>query len=491
MKKILWILLTGMLSLPATAQTDSLRFRHFSAVQLRADFNQLRQALEKMHPGLYRYASRSDMQHYMDSLYASLKDSTAFYDWYNTCTALTAYIRCAHTGAKPMAGFDRYYNHRTRFFPFSTHWIGDSVYISLNHTTDTTIKPFWQLLSINGRSMPAIRRVLAAHMSGDGEIQAEKKQQQFNLGMFQFLYYVHIERPDSFTITYRDDKGNTGSLTAAAATVPVINRRTGENPVNRGILKMYAARSEKNRKQPWRLDIIDTTGVLTIRTFGAVGKMDMGRFLDESMRTLQQKKIRRLIIDVRNNNGGADTLGVLLFRYLIHQPSRYYLRQYAVSMDSSYLRYSDLSEEEKQHAAEEVIPEPDGTFTLKAAHTAGVSLQYPAANAFTGKVMVLMNGASYSTASEFLGAVKASKAATLIGEECAGNYSGGNGGSFLHIPLAHTGVEVSIPLIYYECYTTPPVLPGRGALPDITVPDDIGLIKTGKDTQLEYALQLK
>ncbi|WP_143307071.1 S41 family peptidase [Chitinophaga vietnamensis] len=492
MKKLPCLLLLSFIFLSATAQTDTLQFQKFPLQALQEDFTTMRKALEKTHPGLYRYHSKANIDRTMDSLYATLYADMPFYEWYNTCAWLTAYIGCAHTAAFPPAGFGAYYQQHGKFFPFNTHWIGDSVYISLNCTSDTTVKVFDRLLAIDGRNILDIRERLLSYMPGDGYTK-NVKVQKFNLGQFMMQYYWNIGRPDSFRVTYANDKGHVHTITVPAATVAELGKWVTGNPVNQWLLKTYTPRGELNRQKPWRLELVDSlrAAVLTINTFGSVSKMNMGRFLDESMRTLQEKNIRHLVIDVRNNNGGADTLGVLLFTHLIHQPSRYYLRQHTIVDGSTeYMPYIDLEEEEKKQVNEELIPEPDGTFTIKAAMAAGVAQQQPAANAFNGKVYVLMNGASYSTTSEFLAALKANKVATLIGEETPGAYAGGNGGTFLHMPLPHTRVELNIPMVYYDNYTTPPLTPGRGVMPDIAVPDDIRMIRTGKDTQLEFVMRL-
>lgn len=251
---------------------------------------------------------------------------------------------------------------------------------------------------------------------------------------------------------------------------------------------MYIDRKRKDLELDIKKDI--NTAVLSIRSFGGKAAGDIGTFLPKAMKELEKKKIRHLVIDLRNNNGGWDSAGVILFTYLIDQPSRYYVRQHAITDTSQYLALSDLSAEDLNNARNELIPEKDGTFSLKAAAAAGLSIQYPKPHHFNGKVYFLMNGASSSTTSELLSAAHANQLGIFIGEEAGGSYEGGNGGSFIGLVLPHSKIKISIPLLYYDNMTKPPFERGRGLMPGYDVPDNLDNILNGIDTQMKFVLDL-
>src|SRR5205085_3766754 len=60
--------------------------------------------------------------------------------------------------------------------------------------------------------------------------------------------------------------------------------------------------------------------ILTIRTFS--GPLD--KFLPDAFRQMREKNSKSLIIDLRNNGGGADAMGKQLFSFLWDQPFQYY-----------------------------------------------------------------------------------------------------------------------------------------------------------------------
>jgi hypothetical protein len=81
--------------------TDSLKDKILTPVAMLSDFRYLRRALEETYPGLYRYNTRAEISHEMDSVEALLNRDMPFYTFYRLLAALTADIRCAHTGILP------------------------------------------------------------------------------------------------------------------------------------------------------------------------------------------------------------------------------------------------------------------------------------------------------------------------------------------------------------------------------------------------------
>ena len=138
----------------------------------------------------------------------------------------------------------------------------------------------------------------------------------------------------------------------------------------------------------------------------------------------------------------------------------------------------------------ELKREPDNTFSVQEEFSPQLKMQSPKANGFKGRVYVLANGGSGSTTSEFIAYSKSHGAITLIGEETGGAYEGGNGGSFLNFVLPHSKISIGTPLLYYDNEVTPPKQPGRGTMPDFSVPYNIEDVLKGFDTQLNFALKL-
>ena len=75
-------------SFGASGQPVNPSLKKMSSVELRSGFLLLRDTMQKIHPAMYRYASKQSIDHIFDSCYASIQDSIAFNQF------LTAYKVC-------------------------------------------------------------------------------------------------------------------------------------------------------------------------------------------------------------------------------------------------------------------------------------------------------------------------------------------------------------------------------------------------------------
>lgn len=466
---------------------DSLTERVLSKQDMQEDLRYLRYIMENAHPGLYRYTSRAVMDQRLDSFYNLITGGMPYYNYYRLLSSLVAGVRCAHTSVQPGPDWQSHFMKNAPLLPFSTHFINDHLYVTVNLTTDTIIKPGYEIVSINGQPIPAIHRLILDHTWSDG-YNTTNKLQRLNSGMFGLFYYMLVARPDSFAVAAKDLSGKLVNVVYPALTIQAASQQFRHNPVNKEMVRLYVDRKREDLNLEIKKEM--NAAVLTVRSFGGKAAENIGGFLPKAMKELQKKKIGHLIVDLRNNGGGWDSAGVLLFTYLINKPSRYYLRQHVITDSLKYLSLSDLSPEDLKNVHNELIPETDGTFTLKASADAGLSIQHPKPGHYTGKIYFLINGGSASTTAEFLSAAHANQLGKFIGEEAGGNYAGGNGGSFIPLVLPHSKIKITLPLVYYDNITKPPFEKGRGVIPDYDVPDNLENILRGVDTQKEFVFDL-
>jgi len=477
---------------------DSLSTKLLSRDQMLEDFNYLRQILEETHPGLYRYSSKGSMKGKMDSIAGSLKTDMPFYAFYRQIAAFIADIRCAHTYAIPVEKMDRYLTGNIKTLPYEVMVLQNRAFIMLSGTSDTTVKPGYELLAVNEQTINELLPELYHHIWADGFNESNKKNQLAGI-KFGLFYYMLVVRPDTFMLTFRNPAGQLLHVKAPALPYKEYYAQFFNNPVNKNLLAIYKPRNEKEKKQGWRLEMLDEpqTALLRINAFGR-GKdtkeaaKRMEDFMDKTIAILKKQNIRHLIVDLRSNAGGWDIQGVELFTYLMKDtvPVRYYLRKHAIADSSVYLKFSDLSAEDIRDLKKELKREGDGTFTVREEYNEDLKLQNAKINRFTGNLYFLINGGSASTTAEFTAVAHSNKLGIFIGTETGGAYEGGNGGSFLHFKLPNSGIAVGTPLLYYNNAVNTPVRKGRGTLPDYEVNSTIEDILQGRDPQLEFALRL-
>ena len=118
-----------------------------------------------------------------------------------------------------------------------------------------------------------------------------------------------------------------------------------------------------------------------------------------------------------------------------------------------------------------------------------LGIQQPSQPNFSGKVVVLMNGGSFSTTCEFLSNLRDRKRATFVGEEAGGGYFGNTSGPTARVTLPNTEVRVIIPLRTYYL-SVKDGIPNRSILPDYEVKQSINDILSDNDTVMFRAIEL-
>ena len=485
----------------AQSEPDTLYSRVLQPADMQGDFAYLRRLLEETHPGLYRYTSKAVMQAKLDSVAATLTKPLPFRDFYRTVETLIADVRCAHTYAVPVKDFEDRFKKLWKTFPFFMLPIQNRSYVLFNGTTDETIKPGFELLSINGQSMETIRQKLFRYHWADGYIQSSKEA-VLKGGVFDLFYYWFIEQPNSFHASFRTLTGDTVQVSVPAQSFNVSLKAYKKNRVNKQMVAWYLGNQPK---RPWRIKFLPdspSTAYLRINEFGGKGANSnesavglLQKFMNKSMAQIQKKGVQNLIVDIRSNPGGWDSQGIDLFTYLMKSDSAvaYYTRQHSITdnTESEFMKFSDLSAADRENVKNELIPESDGTFTLKQGDSGRQPRRYaPKPNRFRGRVYFLMNGQSGSTASEFLAIAHANRTGIFVGEESGGAYEGGNGSSFIHLDLPHSKINVGTPLVYYNNAVGEVNPKGRGTLPDYNVPITVDDILRHTDSQLNFVKEL-
>lgn len=432
-------------ALPAQSQSEL--SKPIAPGLLRQDFSALRDTLQKIHAGLYRYKSKAEMDRLFDRCFRQLDHPMSEMAYFAIISELISGIEDGHTECFLPKDFIGQFKTQVRLFPVQPRFIGRKAYVPC----DTKDFPAGtEILSIDHRSMGTIRKQLFKHLSSDGSIQTEK-QVKINDGHdpFSYLYAVVYGEQAEFVVKYRTKAGVTAVKTIAADYF----KNMECPPPGRVIPNRY-------------LELVYQPGnvaVMTIRTFAneylAGTKENLAEFLAASFKELEDKKVDKLIIDLRENGGGDDSNGALLYSYLTDQPFAYY-----ASLSST-------------------------TKTIKD-HPYLVALQQPQKVNYKGKVLFLTSGKSFSGAAEFSSIAKTNNRGDFVGEETGGGYYGNTSGNRITFFLSNTQIKVNIPLFKYVMAVKKTKYKDRGIIPDYTVVPTISDYLQHKDVQIEFALKL-
>ncbi len=438
---------------------------HYSSRQLKEDVEYLQESLEKVHPGLYWYTPKTTLDKEFASVKEKLKKSTTEAEFFQSLSPLIEKIHCGHTRVSPSLVRSEYKKLYTKLFPLDLWIRGDSAFVTSSY--DRILKGP-RVLSINGHPMPHILERIKAGISSDGFNRSYK---EFLLnGQFPSLFAAYFSSLDTFSIEIGDSKGEVKE-------VKVIGKSQHE--------------LESRKSNDAQIIFYDSlqTALLTIPSFS--GDEDLPTFFKQSFEQIQAKAIQHLIIDLRNNEGGKDEHGRLLFSYLANESFGYYKSISVATIDTSVLNrlsFGDIPFHVALPDYVSAIREENGSY-LYTTH-ANLGLHQADEIAFKGKVYILINGGTFSTAADFAAIAHSHKRAVFIGEETGGGYYGNCSLGTPTLTLPHSQIRISVPIAKYELLVKESNPAGRGVIPHHPIEYRSGDILEKKDKELEFCFQL-
>ncbi|HEV7348195.1 S41 family peptidase [Telluribacter sp.] len=412
---------------------------------LKKDFTFLKEALLQEHGGLLRYQNRNEFTQLSDSLFRTLDHPMNQFEFGTLIRFFLSFVKDGHTGSSLPSELMQYYARHVRMFPIQLYFMDERAFVLCSEFDE--LPSGTKLLSIDGKPINDIRKELFRYLSSDGKIET-KKYWTLNRDAFPFLYSWIFGIKSGHTITYKTQTG-----------------LVENTHLNADFIKESCVPNRHNDGKYLQLDYKSgNIAVLTIKTFSSERlrqtNEDLVRFLQMSFKEIQNKKVNKLIIDLRNNSGGDDQYGALLYSYLTNRPFNYFA---SIESNTKKLAISDHP---------------------------GLDVQQPSMDNFKGKVLFIINGLSFSTASDICAIAKSDNRGKFVGEETGGGYYGNTSGETFRTTLPNSKVNISIPKYKYSNAVKKAKYPDRGIIPDYVVIPSISDIINGKDVQLEYALGL-
>jgi hypothetical protein len=411
---------------------DSFRFGK-SALQ--TDFLQMRQTLEENHAALYAYISKPEMDSLMDHLYSQIQDSMAIHEFFVLLTPIVARIGCGHTNVwMPMF----YWDHKPDFlFPLQIRLIGDKAVVAGGYGEAPQIPRGSVILQINGRPMEEIIAEMKVNYPADArnpyfiEKAVERR--------FPMIYTRRFGYHSSYRIIYTLP----GNQSPSIATL-----RPAENEAVREVVF-------KNFRQPeLSLTLLqdDNCAVLKVESFIFYDRVPFfSGFIDSCFQVIQDKRIKNLILDLRGNDGGDPFCAVPLFAHLEPEPLPYFAEPYG--------KYSEFANP---------IPRAE--------------------NAFSGNLLVFLDGRCFSTNGHFCALLKYHHIGRFIGTPSGATYIC-NAGRNTQIDLDSTRI-----MLYFGRSSFAAAVEGmdkaKPIMPDIPVRETYSDFLAGRDPYMEAAMRL-
>lgn len=437
-----------------------------SQAQMLADFDVLRTTLEEVHPGLYWYSEPPDLHTYFDSVRASLPAYADKADFLRRLLPLVARIRCVHTSMRFPPGDSSASQMLRYLLPFDFYCAQGRLFIRRSWRGADLAGA--EVLSIDDIPTHDIFRRLLAGIPADG-YNTTYPYQLLSQGLFREAYALFFEQQPHYSLQLLP----TGAPQPRTITVEAIGPDQLPAP--------------PPAPPVFRLVRQGALATLSVNSFA----MDAARFRDSVAHlfsTLEREHIEGLIIDLRQNGGGAQDNIATLYRYIAERPFRRLARtemRNAPITHAAYIAFPPAYTPPADSATGEEVRLVDHLYS-------GTGISPPAvSHRFGGRVVLLTSGRTLSAAAEFAALARTQGRALIIGEETGGGFYGANGGSYLLLQLPHSGLQVRIPTTRIFTDATTDLQrqpPGRGTLPDQIVVPTIEDILSGRDPQLERAM---
>lgn len=460
-----------------------------SAEKLQADLSIAQKACRELHPGLYRYNTKLQIDSLFEACRLKFQSSLSYPEAYLAFSELAAGIRCGHTYANffNQPGFiQQAVFQQPDKLPFTFRIIEGRILVEYNASEDQRIGKGCEVIAANGAPVQEILSRLARLVPADGGSLAKRMSRLELSGIGEYedfdIFFPMLYPPSGGR--YELEMRNLETGEQFSSQVDAISREARAERIR----KRYGLR-EPSYDKLWEFALLDSQCAYLRLGHFQTWKMsaDWKKFLKNVFETLESKNISHLIIDIRGNEGGNDEVILELSRSLASRPissppmrslTRYAtlppgLEPYLSSWDNSF---KDLSRRARQVES--------GFYELK---SAGEQRLPGNRNAYRGKVYLLIGPSNSSATFYMAGIWKENGLAALVGQPTGGSRQGINGGQIAFLRLPHSGIELDIPLIGTFPETPQPA---GGIEPDVFVRPSVEGFLKGIDSELEAAKAL-
>ncbi len=296
-----------------------------------------------------------------------------------------------------------------------------------------------EIIEINHRSVDEMMQLIGNYISSDEDQIGFKYHQASHL----FEFYRHLSDPfsnDTIPVKYlkRNDTIEI-NLIRGSAPVHTMNKRIAD----------YTVKLSSFETEYGEFKIIRSKyGYFRFHSFVACGGPSYRDFLERSFKSMKDKNIDKLVIDVRGNTGGVMQyefmsyfLGadVNLGRYVVEKPTFKTKNKYIKKLGFDYIRHWQMSRKQRYMSRRGLFN--DGVIKTKAKDSTLI---------FKGDVIVVTDEGTFSSASMLACHLKSLVNAKIIGRPAGGSFYKGNSGT-LEVTLPKSGFVLFVnPNTYYS-----------------------------------------
>jgi len=495
------ILLTSCVNVP---KYNARLEKPIAATQLRADVNFTVKKLEQFHPYLYDYISKDEFYRKADSLKSTINSALTPFEFYKKLAPLVAEIRQGHlTLPPPQKRFTKeekkYFSERSPLFTQFEYRVKDhQLFISENKDSIKKFPAGTEIIAIDDIPVRSMLAKYEKYYASDG----------YNT---TFIPYITAKRwsgyftaehglKDSAQMTVRTDE-NTQTVWLKRKIIAQDDKKENSLRIKEikksdsGRVADYNASSKSFNRELSFLTTDSTVAKITVKTFS---RTYSSKFYKETFEKLKKTPARYLILDIRNNTGGALSEVNNLYSYLVNEDFQF-INDIEITGTGSLLRADYLKNMNWKLKSWAVLTYPiyfAGSLlatkkvngkTYMRNNNKIAAIRHSKDNAFKGRLYVLINGSSFSASSILSAKLKDARRATLVGEETGGANDGTVAGRYVTVQLPNSKLRLPIGMMLIQ-----PAIDftktQKGVEPHIEIIPTLEQELSGQDVQLDYIL---
>ena len=463
--------------------------------ELSQDFELIKTMVLEVHPGTYRYNNNTQIETALAELKNKFLQPQTYAEAYLAISKLTAQLKCDHT----KAGFNNQgktinaiIHYQKDKIPFTFKWVEGQMIVIYNASENEHLSRGTAVLKINDIDVDVIQSKMMNYIGADGATdgnrlyKTEVNGYDFRYNAFDIFFpLLYPLKKDSLTLEIKKH---------GVEETQIVRVSTMTREERAKLLIEKYSDFPKSKDDLWDFQIIENKiGLVTINSFGLFGwkplTIDYKLFLKEAFKKLKDKKIRHLIIDIRENTGGMDEMANELFSYLA--------KSYVEMEREGRTRYREFPESLKPFV--QTWGDDPWYYNLKPKDQEPTDVYYifkeffkskkskNRNKKFKGNVYLLTSAANTSLAFYTAYRFQKQRIGLLIGQETGGNLNDINGGQILFLRLPHSKIEIDFPVM--GGFTTNKQ-PDMGVKPTIEVNYSVNDIIEKRDVEIETLLKL-
>jgi len=476
-----------------------------SSENLKFDIDFAYGKLQKIHPNLYQYISKQELERKFDSLKARLDTPMTSKDFYFQLSPVISSVKQGHIRLIPLTEKLKTKEKslakksgKTPLSQFEYEIIENILIISENNSLDSTIPVGSEVIAINNIHPQEIFSKYRNTFSSDGYNTTFINKRLSDEFPFYFYFENGICDSINLLVKYNDtifskcisrDKKTHGK------------RDNDQSKIDKREKTIATGYDRKTNSYLQQLTFPSSDSSIAMMKIKNFSDGNFLTFFHKSFKFLKRKNIQYLILDLRDNPGGKIYSARLLYSYLT-KSDYYFLDKFEVTSRTSILYDNYLKEKPLFVKAilitvglpfrllymgvslMNVKKEANGKFYY---NTINSNLLHPKKNNYNGKIYVLINGGTFSASCLISSNLSGSGRAIFVGEETGGAFNGNVAGTLPIFTLPKSRLKLRFGGALIQSHYKSENI-GRGIMPDIEIKTTREDIISGNDAELTRVL---